>query len=135
MKGKATMNLMEALKASAAEARREKDAENKPKMLPAAQKMRILEAAERFAEMAKGPRFKVGDWVTPVKDAPVYGVGDPHMVVEVRSCGPDFEHDDPGSWRFGAHWDTRMLGFDGQSDAFVAAAWVESAFLEPWIEP
>lgn len=50
---------------------------------PYAAVARLREAAARFAEQQRGPRFRVGDLVTPVSDGNVKGAGAPHIVVSI----------------------------------------------------
>ena len=105
---------------------------DKPQILPEAAVARIKEHATRYAEMMNGPRFKVGDWVTPISDSCLKAAGTPQLVVEIRTHGLPFCDQPAASVVFGAHNDTRVLRM---KDGDVAPFWVESFMLEAWTPP
>ncbi len=98
------------------------------KIDPEAVVMRLEEWAVRYAEAARGPRFAVGDLVTPSKDCKYGGAGAPHRVIQTRivctmnhqpricSCSQD---------------DMRIIGISASGD--VVSAWAESAMFEKWV--
>lgn len=102
-----------------------------PAILPEAAIMRLREAAALYAEQIEGPRFRVGDLVTPRKDSREGGAGRPHVVVEVRSgAAPLWGKDCCG--RFGSRHDIRVLYLNGGGD--VTPHWSESFEYELWTE-
>ena len=117
------MNILEMLAERASEAKA-------PGILPEAAVMRLREAAAAYAEQLRGPRFKVGDLVTPRADSCDVDRGKPHLVIEVRpDATPAWIPDCCG--RFGARHDIRLLFV---SSAGVSSHWVESFEYEPWTE-
>ena len=99
-----------------------------PPIPPEAAVARLAEHAERYAEMLMGPRFEVGDLVTPVADCGDRDAGKPHHVVEVNpEATPIWTKDCCG--RFGGRPDMRVLYFAGDT---VESHWVESFNYEPW---
>ena len=103
------------------------NADSAPKILPEAAVARLREAASRYAEMLHGPRFKVGDWVTPTQDATIKGAGEPHVVVETAQGSPCFGKD--CGTHDGRRVDIRVLKLAG---ADIAPFWGESFEYEPW---
>jgi hypothetical protein len=95
----------------------ESGAERGAALLPEAARMRLREAGRRFAEQKAGPRFRVGDFITPVSDANVKGQGEPHLVVEVK---------------LGAEPDLRVLYL--RQDR-VLDIWLNSREFELWFPP
>lgn len=117
----ATIELHQLLGANAPE-------DDRPKLDPEAAVMRLREWAERYAEAGKfGPRFGVGDLVTPFADSPFAGAGDPAVVIETRAVCP---MDGLARICTCSQADTRILSID--SDGDVLPSWVESAQLELW---
>jgi len=125
MKG---LNPLEALMAAAAE---QAEATVKPLPLPAAQIMELREYAAPYGQCS----FKVGDVVTPRPLAPIRGVGQPHLVIEV-ACEPIRNTDgDVNSQLFGARLDMRVVGYHPTTKAHaIGAHWVESWMFEPFVE-
>ena len=117
------MSLLEELARRAAMESREP---HKP-LDPAVAEMRLREAMARFT---RPNPFKVGDWVTPVKDGVYSEAGEPHVVVATRDAGWDFDHavDQDSAW-FGIKHDVRLIKIKGD---VIAAAWFESSYLEPY---
>lgn len=76
--------------------------------------------------------FKVGDVVSPRKDACTRGAGDPYIVVAIRETDYDFAHGEPHTNDFGGKMDTRIIGYSGPH---ISAHWAENADLEFWVEP
>jgi len=75
-----------------------RDGDDYAKILPEAAVMRLQEAADRYAEQLTGPRFKVGQLVTPALGGDIKNAGDPHVVIEIRSnAEPDFSLGEVGS--------------------------------------
>lgn len=74
--------------------------------------------------------WKVGDIVTPRKGSKMKGVGQPHIVVEVkaRAMGLPTADGEPSSPNFGALLDTRIMGFTPHGN--VMCWWMESWELE-----
>lgn len=97
---------------------------------PEATVMRLKEAVRRFREADAGPRFAVGDLVTPVKDAPYTLAGAPHIVIATRRADYDFDSCvDIADSRYGMRLDIRTLSIDG---GMLRAHWSESAFFVTW---
>ena len=111
-------------------AARDHDGEDTPRILPEATIMRMRELAVRYAEMIKGPRFKIGDIVTPRADANTRGSGNPHLVLETRRAEPDFGVGSEGSCAFGCRHDMRVFSIPDNEN--VVAHWVESYTFEIW---
>ena len=111
-------------------AARDHDGKDTPRILPQAAIMRMRETADHYAEMLKGPRFKIGDIVTPRADANMKGDGDPHLVLETRRAEPDFGVGGEGSCAFGCRYDMRVLSVPDNEN--VVAHWVESYTFELW---
>lgn len=89
--------------------------------------MRLTEWAERYAEAREGPRFGVGVFVTPSKDCPQGGAGEPFLVIETRIvCDMNLQPQTCTCSRD----DIRILGFNRHGD--VTPAWAESAQFEAW---
>lgn len=115
-----------------AKADRRDEQEEKPPIDPEAAVMRLREAAARYREMYAGPRFAVGDLVTPVRDGLYQGAGRPHIVVFIFEN--DIEHTfsgdvSTGSATFGVLFDMRVLTF---SDDHIMPYWAQSADYEAW---
>jgi hypothetical protein len=102
-----------------------------PKIDPLAAKMRIEEAGKRYLESEQGPRFKVGDWITPPSDSFAKDAGAPHLVIATRKSDHVFfnEIDAGGSAIQGRRMDTRVLRL---MDDCILAFWTESAEFVPW---
>lgn len=97
---------------------------------PEAVVMRLKEAWARFSEADIGPRFAVGDLVTPVKDSPYVAAGQPHIVIATRRADYDFTSCNTVSdSRHGIRLDVRLLSID---DGTLRTHWCESAFFVPW---
>lgn len=89
--------------------------------------MRLAEWAERYADAAQGPRFKVGDLVTPSKDCRYGGAGRPHRVIQTRVvCTMNHQP----SVCSCSQEDMRIIGINDTGD--VLPAWAESAMFERW---
>ena len=114
-------------------AQHEAEADKAPKIDPRAAIMRLKEIAARHLEGDKGPRFEVGEVITPASDASVKGAGEPHVVVLVRKAEPNFSTGEPGSSAYGPRYDTRVVCFTPHGN--VGAYWVESAEFIPWKTP
>lgn len=76
-----------------------------PGILPEAAIERMKEAASRLH--APIP-FNIGDIVTPRKDAPVRGAGQPYMVIAVDENAPIYRGD-PGTWEYATKWNVLIL--------------------------
>lgn len=112
----------------------EKMEDRKTKIDPEAAMMRIAEAAERFYEAKKGPRFKIGDWVTPASDSRIFGHGAPHLVVDTRKTDYCFDPArEVGTPDYGCREDMLVLGFS-HSDS-ICPYWVSSAEFIKWEPP
>jgi hypothetical protein len=109
--------------------------DQEPKILPEAAIARLREAATRYAEMYNnGPRFKVGDIVTPIADSTLRGAGEPYLVIATLTRA---EHEkcsgvDCGSTQFMPWTDIRAICI---SHGDIAPFWSESANFEYWKEP
>lgn len=112
--------------------------------LTAEQKVERITAFAKLYDAPAHERFKVGDLVSPSAGAGARGVGEPHVVVEIRSRGVDDKAIDtakyPGTDRapsvsnaYGRIADLRVLAIDEDGD--VAPHWVESWQFEPWTTP
>lgn len=129
---KRPMSLMDMINANAD---RRDEQEEKPPIDPEAAVMRLREAATRYREMYAGPRFAVGDLVTPVRDGLYQGAGQPHVVVHVvhEPSGQErhtFSSDvDTGSPTFGVLFDMRVITL---TDDHILPYWVQSADYEAW---
>lgn len=123
------MDLMEALARAAAQ----NGGERAPPILPEAAIMRLREVAERYAEQLKGPRFKVGDIITPARDSD-HTLRSPHLVVETRDTGPDFSVGEVGANDWGQRRDMRVLYVASQAGHVVTSVWVESFAFVRWGE-
>ena len=110
-------------------AARDYDGEDTPKILPEAAIMRMREFAVRYAEMLNGPRFSVGQIVTPVKGGIVKGEGEPHLVIEIFANAAPFFSSPDGSSLFGMRADIRVLSV---SHDCISPFWVESYGFELW---
>ena len=111
--------------------RRVRDERESPQILPEAAIARLAEYAARYAEQLAGPRFGVGDLVTPVSDCDLRPAGAPHRVVDVRiGAAPEF-----GAGAYtnsnGGRFDIRVLCI---RDDCVCAYWTESYKFERWTE-
>lgn len=97
-----------------------------PKLDPEVQIMRLQEAAKRYWEADRGPRFAAGDLVTPIKDGPVKGHGEPQLVVAARK---DAEPDFRSSRLHGERNDIRIITL---TEGIIFPHWGESAHYESW---
>jgi hypothetical protein len=97
-----------------------------PKIDPEAAVMRLREWAARYAEAGDGPRFAVGDLVTPIADSPLHGAGEPHYVIETRRV---CRADSMPSICTCSRDDMRVLYLSRDN---VLPLWVESAQFERW---
>jgi hypothetical protein len=112
-------------------AQHEAEADETPKIDTQAAIMRLKEVAARHLEADKGPRFEVGDIITPAADALIKGAGEPHIVISVRKTEHNFSPEGhPGTQTYGPRYDTRIVCFTPKGD--VGAYWVESAEFIPW---
>ncbi len=110
---------------------------SRPAILPAAAVMELRAAAARYAEQLAGPRFKVGDLVTPLANATVKGAGDPHIILEVRTGVEPLWLDSReliASSVNGMRLDVRIAHLH-RDDGDICLHWVESYELELWVEP
>lgn len=108
------------------------EAEARPTILPEAAIARLAEHAARYAEQLEGPRFKIGDLVTPVSDCDIKGVGEPHRVIDVRPGAlPEFGPR-TGTNADGRRYDIRILAICGDT---VCALWSESFKYERYVAP
>jgi hypothetical protein len=91
---------------------------------------RLTEWSERYAEALTGPRFEVGDLVTPSKDCKYGGAGLPHRVVQTRLVGT--MNYQPSVCSCSSD-DMRIIGVNSTGD--VVSIWCESALFEKWVTP
>jgi hypothetical protein len=89
----------------------EKD-RRKTSISPEAAIERLKEAAARFNA---GNPYKVGDIVTPIKDSPIKGHGNPHLVLEVSAEGFPVTAQTAGSWVSATAFTLRVLTIDDGS--------------------
>jgi hypothetical protein len=114
-----------------ANAQHEAEADEAPKIDTQAAIMRLKEIAARHLEADKGPRFDVGDIITPAADASIKGAGKPHVVIAVKNAAHNFSNgESTGSGHYGTRQDTRVVCFIPSGN--VATYWVESAEFIPW---
>jgi hypothetical protein len=129
MNNRNPQSLLEAL----AEMHAQHEAQNEapPKIDLQAAIMRLKEIAARHLEADQGPRFEVGDVITPAADASIKGAGEPHIVVSVKKAEHNFSTGEPGGSHYGPRYDTRVVCF--VPSGLIAAYWVESAEFVPWV--
>lgn len=103
---------------------------------PEAAIMRLREAAERYFDMYNnGPRFKVGDVITPFADSCFVGAGEPYIVIYAEK---QFVHDTfngsakPGTSAYKQWQDVRVLSI---KEGDYLPVWAESADFEFWKAP
>jgi hypothetical protein len=118
-------SLMELMQAA-----REYAEEEEETILHEAAIARLREAADRYN--AINP-YEIGDIITPRADAPMKGVGQPHLVVKVSRVG-DFMADrqkKAGTWEASTRFDTICLCImRGVIAPFAVSSWL----MEPWKE-
>ena len=95
---------------------------------PEAAIMRLREAGERYLDAYTGPRFKVGDIITPYADSSLKNAGEPHLVIASRAAAFDFSGA-PGTSEYGMNSDIRVLSLMLGS---IVAHWVESSTFKLW---
>lgn len=101
------------------------DAEDKALDIhPDAAIARMQERAPLYAEAARGPRFAIGEVVTPFPDASVNDSGKPHLVIAVLPNAGWVFDGEIGTSNFGRRFDMRVLKIRDDS---IYALWVESA--------
>ncbi len=105
------------------------DEEETPKLDSEVELMRLREVAERHRLDDAGPRFRVGDVVTPSSDSNVRGSGRPHIVIAVREATHDFDYGDRNMSGFGCRYDMRIICFVNDR---IVPFWVESAEFVSW---
>ena len=104
--------------------------EETPKLDPEVELMRLREAAERHLQADAGPRFRVGDVVTPSSDSNVRGSGRPHIVIAVNLLAThNFDYGDRNTPSFGCRNDMRIICL---SQDRIVPFWVESAEFVSW---
>lgn len=102
-----------------------------PKIDPEVALMRLREVAARHAEADAGPRFKVGDVVTPASDSNIKGASEPHVVVATWKATHNFDdREDVGSCKRGCRDDLRVICFQGEH---IVPFWVESSEFTLWL--
>ena len=93
----------------------------------------VMDLREIQQIYSAGCRFKTGDLVTPMASAFMHGVGNPHIVLEVRDEPfRNFEASDPhetGSASFGRRLDMRVACLARGS---ISAFWTESWNFIPY---
>lgn len=100
-----------------------------PKILPEAAIERLREYAQRYRTPCP---FEPGDLVTPRKDAPIRGAGQPHIVLEVRRDADLCFAGEPGTTGFGMRFEMRVAILCGDH---IAAHWVEHHGFRAYVEP
>ena len=100
---------------------------------PEAAMMELRAVYERYAQQLQGPRFKPGDWVTPVANGSLKRAGQPHIVLETTDGvpAPRF-YLDAGASTEGRRLDIRVAAFVG---ADFNCWWTESFEFVPWTAP
>lgn len=106
--------------------------EERARPLHEAQIMRLREAAGRFTLDIP---FAVGDLVTPRRDAPYKGAGEPHLVIATDDRAPYRFEGHPDTATYGARPQIRVLYLSvAGDDEVVIPHWGEAAFYEPYVE-
>lgn len=95
------------------------------------QVMRLTEVADAYQEAMTAPRFKAGDFVTPLEQHGIKGAGQPHVVLEILSKpnDPIFLPEHGSSPKNGVRNDMRVCTFVGDE---TLCYWVESWQYVPW---
>lgn len=88
--------------------------------------MRLREAAVRYAECEKGPRFEVGDVIFPVRDGTTVEPDMPRIVIAVRAAEYHFNGDYGGTGN-GSRYDIRTISL---RNGVIFPFWDESANYE-----
>lgn len=92
----------------------------------------IMEMRDLLARYNEAP-FEVGDLVTPRKNAPVRGAGDPHIVLERRDGAVADPHTSTGEGNGrGRRYDMRVAC---HMTGHLSMFWVESCEFEPYTGP
>jgi hypothetical protein len=92
---------------------------------------RLVEALNERNEARHKPKFKVGDFVTPLQQHGIRGYGDPHIVLDViPNAQPLFDPQRPTHKDSGAFLDMRIGVFVDNDTMFCF--WCESWQYQDW---
>jgi len=97
-----------------------------PSIDPEIQIIRLKEAAERFY---RSNPFKRNDIITPASDSHYANAGVPHIVIDTRDVGYDFESSEPNSHEYGIRLDTRVIILHKDR---IFPLWVDSSGYIYW---
>lgn len=97
------------------------------KALPEAQ---IMELTQFLSDYGRPNAFRVGDLVTPRKNAPIRGIGEPHMVTDVCEQHFNYSHEDPSSNAFGVRISIRVASISRHGA--IIQHWVDHSQYEAY---
>lgn len=112
-----------------------KDDDYETSIMPEAQVETLKEYNVKYQKaMISPPKFSPGDMITPVAGVGTKGVGQPHIVLEVRSFSKvePFWSKDASSSGNGRRLDIRVACFVNNES--ISTFWVESIEYEPYTE-